>query len=457
MTDSLQALFKNNEEKMTEDFLEFLRFQSISADSEFNPQTLACADWVENYLKESKLDVERFETSGFPIFLASWLKAGPDKPTILIYNHYDVQPVDPINLWESKPFEPEIRDGQVYARGATDNKGPCLYVMAAIRALLEAEGELPVNVKLIIEGEEESGSESFEPVLTEHKEKLSADYVLIVDVGVHSLDRPSVTVGTRGLVATEVTFKGSAVDLHSGSFGGLAYNPLHALIEVISKMRSPEGEILIPGFYENVERLSPEEKSEIDFSFDANMLKEKMGLECEGGEKAFSPLESAWLRPTLEINGIAGGYAGEGFKTVIPAEATAKISCRLSPGQDVNRIAKLIGEFITENTPAGIESEFKMFPGGGVAVRTSPNSDLVRTCQQAISEITELPCSIILDGASIPVAPALTETAGGEISFIGYMLPDDYLHAPNEHFGLDRMRLGFLTICRLLGLLGKEK
>ena len=442
--------------KIEEDFFEFLRFESIGTDPAFKEQTLACADWVEKYLKDSGLDVERFETDGFPILMGSWLKAGPDKPTVLLYNHYDVQPVDPIEKWVSPPFEPTVRDGEVYARGATDNKGPCMYVMAAIRSLLKEKGELPVNVKLIIEGEEESGSVNFGPFLEKHAEAVKADNVLIVDVGLHSMERPSVTIGTRGLVSMEVTLKGSDVDLHSGSFGGLAYNPNHALAELLARMRDENGKIAIPGFYDNVETLSDKERREIDFNFDEQALATQLGIQCTGGEKGYSPLESAWLRPTLEVNGISGGYAGEGFKTVIPMQANAKISCRLAPGQDPDRISSLIEKFVKDNTPDGIEAEFKAHAGKGVAVRTSPTSKLVQICVQAVSHATEKDTSCVLEGATIPITAALRDASGGEVAYLGYMLPEDCLHAPNERYGLDRLEIGFHTICEVLELLAKD-
>jgi len=455
-TDKFRKTFKENIDSHLTDLFEFLKFQSISADPAFEKDVLDCADWVEKFLKDSALKVERWETSGYPVIFAEYDGAGPDKPTLMIYNHYDVQPVDPLELWESPPFEPVVRDGEVYSRGATDNKGQAFFVFAAIKELLKANGELPVNLKLFIEGEEESGSGSMDEILESKKDRLKSDYVLIVDVGIHGMDRPSVIVGTRGIITMELTLRGSNADLHSGVFGGLAYNPNHALVEILSAMRNEKGEIQIPGFYDGVESLSEDEKELVSFDFNPEEFKSLLGLECTGGERNFQPLESAWLRPTLEINGISGGYSGEGFKTVIPAEAVAKISCRLSPGQKVKDIKKKIEDFVSERTPEGITSELLVFGGSGEAARTSPKSRIVELCQQSVAEVFDKDCRIVMEGASIPVGPSLTSAAGGELAFLGFILPGDQMHAPNEHFGVERLEIGFATIARLLELLGEQ-
>lgn len=451
MTTDSQSIYENSKEEILKDFFDFLRFKSIGTDTDYDQETLACAKWVETYLEESGLQVERLVLNeGKPVFLATTPDFNPEHETLLIYNHYDVQPADPLELWDSEPFKPEVRNGEIYARGATDNKGPCMYVLAAVREFLSRNKQAKLNIKLLIEGEEESGSGSLSLLLEKHPEKFKADHILIVDVGVHSLDRPSVTIGTRGIITSEVEFIGSSSDLHSGSFGGLAYNPLHALVEVLGKLRDENGRVQVEGFYDNIRELSEREKSHIDFSFDTNELKKAFDLDCTGGEKDLSPLESAWLRPTLEINGISGGYAGPGFKTVIPAKATAKISCRLCPGQNPREVGENIGKFIEEHTPKGIKANFNLHQGQGEGVVTSPDSKLTKSCQEVISGVTGKSCSIILDGASIPIAPELRAAAGGDIAYIGYMLPDDYLHAPNEHYGVERMALGFRTIYDLL-------
>ena len=321
--------------------------------------------------------------------------------------------------------------------------------------MLKSQGSLPVNLKLFIEGEEESGSESMEEVLESKRERLKSDFVLIVDVGIHGMDRPSVIVGTRGIITMELKLRGSNTDLHSGVFGGLAYNPNHALVEILAAMRNDKGEIQIPGFYDNLEKLSEEEKELVNFNFQPDEFKTLLGLECTGGEKDFKPLESAWLRPTLEINGVSGGYAGEGFKTVIPAEATAKISCRLAPGQKIEDIKNKIEKFIETKTPEGITSELNVFGGSGEAARTSPQSKIVKLCQQSIAEVFGKECKIVMEGASIPVGPSLTQAAEGELAFMGFILPGDKMHAPNEHFGVERLEIGFASISRLLELMGE--
>ena len=456
-TDTLVKLFREKQKEHQQNLFEFLSFKSISADPEFRDQVIACSNWVQSYLENSGLKVERWETPGYPILFAEYDGAGPEKPTLLIYNHYDVQPVDPLELWDNPPFEPTLIDGEIYARGATDNKGQAFFVFAAIRELLAKNGSLPINIKLFVEGEEECGSGSMPQVLESRKERLKADNVLIVDVGIHGMDRPSVIVGTRGIVTMEMRLRGSNTDLHSGVFGGIAHNPNHALVEILSKMRDENGKILIPGFYDNLEELSESERRLISFDFDPSEFEEMLGLSSTGGEKNFSPLESAWLRPTLEINGISGGYSGKGFKTVIPAEAMAKISCRLAPGQKVNDIVEKISSFIEKNTPKGLTSELEVFGGVGEAARTSPESQIVKICSQAMSEVFEIPSRIVMEGASIPVGPDLTKACGGELAFLGLILPSDKMHAPNEHFGLNRVEMVFAAIGRVIELLGEQQ
>ena len=383
------------------------------------------------------------------------MKAGPDQPTLLIYNHYDVQPVDPLDKWESPPFEPTIREGSVYARGAQDNKGQCTYVLQALRALIETEGSLPINVKLCIEGEEEVGSAGLSKLLKQKEthDKLKADTLAIVDVGIRKPDIPAVTLGTRGIVTMDVEVQGTHTDLHSGSFGGLVYNPIHALVNILSKARDETGKIAIPGFYDDVKELTPEQKEQITLSFDAKEFEKTFGAKPTGGEQAFSPLERTGIRPTLEINGINGGYTGAGFKTVIPSTAHAKISCRLVPDQDPEKIGKLVARFIEQNTPDGVTVNVDLHPGVGKAVRSNPSSKSVQAFSQAYSEVFGKPTEYTFEGGSIPIVPELQQACGGEVVLLGLGLEDDNIHAPNEHFSLDRIEKGLLVISRAIQLL----
>lgn len=453
--DELSRYFKEKEISFMAEFFEFLRFKSIGTDPEFRQDTLACADWVAFYLKNSGLNVEIWKTDTFPIIYAHDLSAGEDKPTVLIYNHYDVQPVDPLELWNTPPFEPNLHeDGTITARGAQDNKGQCFYVMAAV-AYLVKKGNLNVNIKLVIEGEEEAGSTEIEKILKVKQKELQADHLLVVDAGFEKKDKPGVTLGVRGLTALEVKVSGSKSDLHSGVYGGIALNPNHALVRLLASLRDEKGKITVEGFYDDITPTSEDFRKNLSFDFDEKEFEKETGILPKGGEEDYSPLESNWLRPTLEVNGIRGGYGGEGFKTVIPKEAIAKISCRLVPGQDPKKIANLIKKHLEQRTPEGIKIDVKALHGGE-AVRTNPLAKVVEATSRAYSEVFNKECRNILCGASIPIVSELAKTSNSEVVLLGYGLPEDLIHAPNENFSIDRLEKGFITIVRILEILGED-
>lgn len=449
----LREYYKKHEKETLEDYFNFLRFQSISSEPQYKQQIEACAQWVVNYLKRAGFKTEVWSTSRHPVIFASNMEAGPSKPTLLIYNHYDVQPVDPLEEWNSPPFEPTVRDGKVYARGAQDNKGQCFYTLFAMKALMDRNGKLPINVKFCIEGEEECGSLGLSEILPKKRKELKADYLAIVDMGVKNLHSPAVTLGVRGIVTMDVLVQGTHTDLHSGSHGGIAYNPLHALIEILAKLRDKKGRIKVPGFYSSVQELNPSEKARIAFDFDENEYIGSFGAKPTGGEEGFSPLERAWTRPTIEVNGITGGYGGEGFKTVIPAKALAKVSCRLVPNQTPEKIAKKVAKFIEKQAPEGVKVSVHIHEGGGNAVRANPTSNVVQAFAKAYEEVFNLPCAFTYSGGSIPIIQELSEASSSEVVLMGLGLPGDQIHAPNEHFGLDRIEKGFLIITRTLELL----
>lgn len=453
----LKALFSREKESIFNDFFTFLRFKTIATDPSYNEEIEACAAWLADYLKKSGLKVETWNTEGAPTLFATDLRAGPEKETLLFYCHYDVQPVDPLDAWISPPFEPIIRDGEIYARGAVDNKGQCFYTIIAIRTLLQQLKSLPINLKLIIEGEEESGSAGLAKLLQEKKDSLSADYLLIVDSGIEKMDEPAISLGARGLVTLEVTLQESNVDLHSGMCGGIAYNPLRALSEMLAKLHNEKGSVAIPGFYDDIIPLSTEEKNSLSLAFDHSQFSSRFGFKPAGMEIGFSPNESAWLRPTLEINGLWGGYNGPGFKTVIPALAKAKISCRLVPDQDPNQIAERVRTSLIELAPRGMKLKVEIFPGMGAGFRTSPLSHLAHIMQESYSQVFDKPCKNILMGGTIPIAVDLASASGAEMVLVGLCLPGDQVHAPNEHFGIDRFEYGYLTICRAIELFGVER
>lgn len=454
----LHEEYKKSSDSALKDFFTFLKFQSISTDPAFKNEVKACADWLTHYISDIGFHVEQWTTSGHPVIFASHLEAGPSKPTLLIYNHYDVQPTDPLELWNSPPFEPTVINGEVFARGAQDNKGQCFYVLQALKAYLKVHKKFPLNIKLCIEGEEESGSTGLSKILKEpqRQKQLKADYLAIVDMGIFDINSPAVTLGVRGIVTMEVRALCSTTDLHSGSHGGIVYNPLHALVKILSQLRDDNGKITIPGFYDNVKPLDPSHQAKISLDFDPKQYEKQFGAKPTGGEKEFSILERAWNRPTLEINGITGGYGGAGFKTVIPAKALAKVSCRLVPDQDPQKIGTLVAKHIQSLAPEGIKIEVEIYPGSGKAIRANPDSVLVKSFAKAYETLYNKPCKYIFDGGSIPIVTELANASGSEVILLGFGLPDDQIHAPNEHFGIDRLEKGFLVMTYALEELGKS-
>ncbi len=452
-----EKLFTEQEKQLEEQFFQFLRFPSISADSTFHKSLTDCAEWLEHYLKDSGFEVQLWNKEGVPVVFAEMCKKGKEFPTVLIYNHYDVQPVDPIELWKSDPFTPTREGNSIVARGAQDNKGQCFYVISALRALYKAHGEFPVNIKLIIEGEEESGSKSLPRILEEKKKELQADYVLVVDVGMQNATTPAITLGTRGIITSTIEVTCSHTDLHSGMQGGMVYNPLHALVEILASLRDQDGKVLIPDFYDKVTTPTEEELKAISFAFDENEFEKEFGCKPTGGEKSFKPLWRCWLRPTVEINGINGGYSGPGFKTVIPAKAVAKVSCRLVADQDPDSIGKKLQTFIESQQKPGFTVTCKVHDGNGKPIRTSPNSPLVKALADASEKVYRKKAANIYEGGSIPIITELAKAANGEVCFFGLGLASDKIHAPNENFGWDRIKNGFVIICDALTQLGNTK
>jgi acetylornithine deacetylase/succinyl-diaminopimelate desuccinylase-like protein len=423
---------------------------------EHKKSVLNCCGWLKGEIEKLDLETEIWETELHPVIFAQDLSAGKDKPTLLLYNHYDVQPVDPLDLWETPPFEPTIRNGEVYARGAQDNKGQCFYVLAALQAYRKIHGKFPINIKWIIEGAEEFGSMGLPETLEQQKEKIQADYLAIVDVGIPSMNRPSLTLGVRGLITMDLVVKCANSDLHSGMEGGVAPNPIQIIADLIAKSRNSDGSIAIEGFYDGTSPLSEEDKKLLDMRFDEEAYFAMHNVGPHGGEKHLPPLERAWFRPTLEVNGILGGYTGDGFKTVIPAKAKAKISCRLVPGQDPKKIGRLVKEFFLNNAPNGSQVLVDVHEACGRADRTSPNTPFIKAAARAIEEIFQTPCRFILEGASIPISCDLANISGAKIAFLGLGLSSDHIHAPNEHFGINRIEMGLSMIGRTIELLGES-
>lgn len=444
--------YGEHQEEILRDFFTFLSFPSISTDPAYADATRKTALWLSSYLTKIGLQTELHETSGHPIIFATELSAGKDRPTVLIYQHYDVQPVDPLELWHHDPFQPVIKNGEVYARGACDNKGQCFYSICAVRAFLELAKKGKINLKLFIEGEEESGSRGSMAFLAQNKIDLKADHLLVIDFDLPKKGVPGISLGMRGLVALTATFINSSTDLHSGVHGGIALNPNRVLVSTLAKLWDKQGRVTLPGFYDQVILPTKDELAKIDLTFDEKAYSEKFGVHAFGMEEGFSPLESNWLRPSLEINGIVGGYKGSGVKTVIPAKAEAKFSCRLVAKQDPAKIAASLVQFLKQEAPKGIRVETEIFEGAP-AFWSSPDSPTIKLVARSLEEVFNQNCRFQLCGATVPIVPALVRASSADAALLGMGLDDDHIHAPNEHFGLDRFEQGFLTVAGFLSTL----
>lgn len=449
----LKQWFKHTQVSIQSDFFQFLRFESISADPAYGLEVKRCAAWLQSYIaKHTSMKTELIPTETVPIVYAEDLRAGEKAPTILIYGHYDVQPVDPVDLWKSAPFEPTERDGKIYARGSVDDKGQIFYGITALRAWHELGRTLNVNVKCCIEGEEESSSTGLSKSLETLREKFKADAILVIDFDQFDETTPAVSLGARGILAMEVVLKGSNADLHSGIHGGMAYNPNKALVELLSKLWDERGVVAVPGFYDDVLETNEEERAQFAFHYDPIVYAKEFGVGAIGGEKGRGFAENNVFRPTLEINGIGGGYVGAGFKTVIPAKALAKLSCRLVPNQDPEAIFHQLATFLKKHVVKGMEITVTNL-GGESAFRGRSDSDLAKAVRLASSEVTGKTCKNILSAASIPIVSKMKQALGAEVVGMGFGLPTDNIHAPNEHFDMHRFENGFLTVARVLELL----
>lgn len=441
---SLQYI-SDNKEKFLEELLELLRIPSVSADSKFAKDVRKAAEFISEKLSKAGADkAEIIETAGHPIVYAEKI-IDPAKPTILVYGHYDVQPADPYELWDSPPFEPVIKDEKIFARGASDDKGQMYMHIKAFEALM-ASGELPCNVKFMIEGEEEVGSENLEAFVRENKSRLSADVILISDTGIINNETPSITVGLRGLSYLEVEVTGPNRDLHSGMYGGAVDNPINALCTMIARLKDEDGHITIPGFYDQVEELSKEEREKMaQAPFDLQEYKEALDLPEVFGEKGYSTIERIGIRPTLDVNGIWGGYTGEGAKTVLPSKAYAKISMRLVPNQKSENITKLFEKYFHEIAPDSVRVKVTPHHGGEAAV-VSTGSVAYKAAEKAMEESwgkTPIPTR---EGGSIPIVALFQKVLELDSILLGFGLDEDAIHSPNESYGLFNYYKGIETI-----------
>ena len=442
----LDAYFAQHRDTHLKELNDFLRIPSISSLSEHKQDMQVAASWLAAAMKRINLEnISIEETGGHPVVYADWLHA-PDKPTILFYGHYDVQPVDPLNLWETPPFEPTVRDNKLFARGSSDDKGQVFMHLKAIEALFALEGTLPVNVKFIIEGEEEIGSPNLPPYVEKNKEKLAADLILISDTSLYAPGKPAVCYGLRGLTGVQIDVRGAKGDLHSGLYGGGVQNAIHALAQILASFRDEHGTIQVEGFYDNVRPLSEEERQAYrDLNFDEEALKEEVGVKQLFGEKGYSYLEQTWARPTLEVNGVFGGFSGEGIKTVLPAEAGAKITCRLVPDQDPDEIVALLKAHVEKHKPAGVDITISEFDKGAPYI-TPFDHPVIQAAGRSYEHVYEVPTAFIRGGGSIPIVAAFDQILALPVVLMGFGLTSENFHAPNEHFHLENFDKGLRVL-----------
>jgi acetylornithine deacetylase/succinyl-diaminopimelate desuccinylase-like protein len=443
MQDVTEFLNANRDAAVTE-LQELLRIPSVSADSAFKPHMAAAAEFVVNKLTSSGLSAEIVPTAGHPIVYGEWTQA-EGAPTVLVYGHYDVQPPDPVEKWTTPPFDPAIRDGRIWARGATDDKGQVWTHVLSVAAWLQVRGSLPVNVKFVIEGEEEVGSNNLDTFLRGNREKLACDVAVISDTAQYGPGIPAITYGLRGILACEVTLTGPNRDLHSGVFGGAVANPVNELCRLVSLLHDDQRRVAVPGFYDDVKPLTDEERSQFAaLPFDEAAWLSNLGVAASVGETGYTATERRWARPTCDVNGIFGGYTGEGPKTIVPSTATAKITCRLVPDQDPHQLTEALRQFLESNLSPGVTMEFSTAHGGSPSM-ADLNSPYMAAAKAAIEQAFGTAPVLIREGGSIPVVASLDEILGVETLLLGWGQNSDNLHSPDEHFSIEDFHRGTLA------------
>jgi acetylornithine deacetylase/succinyl-diaminopimelate desuccinylase-like protein len=432
-----------------ERLFQHLRFPSISTDSRHIDDVRQNAEWLKGQFESMGLAVTLHETPGNPVVVARNERVEGRK-TVLVYGHYDVQPVDPLELWESPPFEPEIREGKIWGRGGADNKGQHFVHMLGAEKTIREEGDLPVNVIFLIEGEEEIGSPNLVPFLREHREELACDIIAVSDTGMVAPGVPTLGYGLRGITCLEVTLRGPKGDLHSGVYGGCVANPATAAARMVASLHHDDGLIAVEGFYDEVVPLQDWERemwASVPGAADEDFLK-TIGSPSPHGEPGYSMAERIWARPTVEVNGIGGGYQGEGSKTVIPAQAMFKLSCRLVPGQDPATIQQRVEDHLRKHTPPGVTVEIKK-GHSGKAYHTDPHSPFGKAAQVALEKSFGRPPVLIREGGSIPIIQDMKEILGADSLMLGLSHPDCQIHAPNENFPVENFEKG-IEMSRIL-------
>ena len=458
VNDKVLAILRENHDKILARLVEFASIPSVSTDPAHALDMQAAAEWVAAELTASgPIEVRTIATEGNPVIYGEWLGA-PGKPTVLVYGHYDVQPPDPVEKWTTPPFAPTVRDGRIYARGISDDKGPMLIPIKVARAFLKVTGALPINVKFMFEGEEEIGSPSLDSFIRDNKELLAADVVISADGAMWRASEPSLTVACRGIAELEFSLTGAAKDLHSGRHGGGVANPLHAMAQLVASLHRPDGRIAIAGFYDSVRELSANERAALAaLPFDEAAYLKQVGAPAAFGESGYTTLERQWTRPTLEINGMWGGYEGPGQKTVIPSEAHAKITCRLVPDQDPREVVASIARHLEAHVPPGTRLSVSPGEHGTSAGSIALDHSALKAAASALTTVYGVPPLFVRMGATVPIMELFKRNMGLDTVFFSFSTADEDYHAPNEFFRIHRLHEGLEAWARFWELLGETR
>ena len=439
------AFFKQNQSRIRDELFEFLRIPSISAKSDHNSDTKRCAEWLAESMTKIGLKSSIHPTAGHPVVLGEW-RGAPDKPTLLVYGHYDVQPAEPLELWQSPPFEPTIRDNKIFARGSVDDKGQLFLHLKAIESHLKTSGKLPINVIVLAEGEEEVGSANLEKFIEQNTKELACEAVVISDSTMFAPGLPSILSSLRGLAYFQIDVVGPASDLHSGIYGGAVVNPGMALARILATMHDADGRVLIPGFYDDVRDWGDDARAGMrKLPFDDEHFREEVGASALGGEKGFTTLERIWTRPTCEVNGLLSGYTGEGAKTVLPSKAMAKVSCRLVPDQFPEKIGELMRAHVMKVAPKGVKVTVRELHGGR-PWRNQPAGKYFIAVRDALKEAFGRDPVITGEGGSIPVVGDFERILKAPVLLVGFGLPGENAHAPNEWISVENFEKGMEAI-----------
>ncbi|CQR47083.1 Succinyl-diaminopimelate desuccinylase [Paraliobacillus sp. PM-2] len=446
MTEKVITYLEEHNEQQLRALYDFLSIPSVSTNPANKEDVKKAANFVKKYLDNIGFEhVEIQSTGGHPLVYGEWLGAGSDAPTVLFYGHYDVQPADPLELWDSEPFKPEQRNGRLYARGASDDKGQVFMHLAVFEAFMQTEGKLPINVKVCIEGEEEIGSEHLYKILKDKKEQFNADFAVISDSGMVAEEQPTILYGLKGFTGLEFTLHGPSIDLHSGMYGGAVRNPAIAMAHVLASLKDQDEVVQINGFYDQVEPLSQTERNLIK-NVPGEDYKATTGIKETASENGYTAKEHTMARPTLEVNGMYSGYQGEGTKTIIPSSATAKLTCRLVPGQEPAHIQDLLIKHIEEHTPKGVTVDIKKEPLSAKAYKVDPTHPLIKKAADSYTKAFGKETVYVRMGGSIPVVEWIDAIYNMPIVLLGFGTPNDRLHSPNESFPLENYQKGMQTL-----------